>query len=149
MSITQYKDNLEEIMDLASLPEDKLLAPIQEGKWSIKEIIGHIFYWDKFILEEMVPHMEQGGVLIAFPDHDLHNHEAVKYITNFQVQEVFEQFANTRNELLDKVSLIPNDVRFTIGKGKRKFSTDSFLKMFVSHDQTHVKQIYEFLEMKK
>ncbi|RXJ04260.1 DinB family protein [Anaerobacillus alkaliphilus] len=146
MSAVQFKENIEEIMALSKLPEVMLVTPLKEGKWSCKEIIGHIFYWDKFILEEMVSKMVQGGVLPTFPDHDVFNLEAIEYISNYDVNQAFEKFRLTRKELLEQIALVPSDVRFTLGKGKRQFSTDSFLKMFVGHDQTHLKQIYEFLE---
>ncbi|MFA9555745.1 DinB family protein [Evansella sp. AB-rgal1] len=40
------------ISRLKELPEDILCQPIKEGKWSIIQIVGHLYYWDKFNLEK-------------------------------------------------------------------------------------------------
>lgn len=146
-AFNQYENTIEEVMNLKELSQEKLLVPINEGKWSVKEIIGHLYYWDKFILEKMAAIMEHGSKLPPFPDHDEYNKEAITYITKFTtVNELLVEFSLTRRALLKKMSSVAPDAKFIIGKGKRQFSTESFLKMFVKHDESHLKQIREFLK---
>jgi hypothetical protein len=109
---------IEEITRFKELDEPRFLEPISEGKWSVKEIIGHLFYWDKFILEKHFPSMDQGAVLISFPDHDEHNSEAIQYISTFKTtNSLIDKFVEKRRQLIEMMSGIESDVILTIGSG--------------------------------
>jgi len=139
--LKQFKQTADEILKLRDIQEYRLLEPINVGKWSIREIVGHLYYWDKFNLEKMVSKMVDGGNLPPFPNHDKHNEEAISYLKDYSVESIINTFVKTRKELINSISEVGNEVRFTIGKGKRKFSTESFIKIFVEHDIHHLKQI--------
>ena len=145
-TLSQFEKMAEHILELKEVPEEILREPVKEGKWSIIQIVGHLYYWDKFNLEKMVPFMEEGADLPAFPDHDQHNEEAMVYIANQSVETIIESFETTRKELNENISRIDKDVRFTIGGGKRKFSAESFIKIFMKHDAHHLKQMKEKLQ---
>lgn len=126
--------------------ESKLLNPIKEGKWSIRDIIGHLYYWDKFILEQHIPFMAQGANLIAFPDHDFHNNEGIQYISKFKnVATLIDKFIYTRNEIFKALHSIKSDIRFNIGSGKRQFTLESYFSIFSKHDIHHLEQIHNKL----
>lgn len=145
-TIIEYGKTTEEISKLREIDEHRLLVPIEAGKWSIREIIGHLYYWDKFILEQHVPSMAIDANLIAFPDHDLHNNEAIKNISSFDtVVSLIDEFVQTRNQLLKKINNIGNDIRFTIGSGKRQFTIESYMNIFSKHDTHHINQMQKRL----
>lgn len=144
-SLSEFEKAVNHVFDLKEISEETLSEPIKEGKWSIIQIVGHLYYWDKYNLEEMVPYMAEGVDLPAFPDHDQHNEKAMSYIEGFSVKSLIDSFIQTRKELIEKVSRVGKDVRFTIGGGKRKFSGESFIKIFIKHDTHHLKQINEKL----
>ncbi|WP_227872308.1 DinB family protein [Paenibacillus albus] len=75
--MNQFEDMIEAFLALKNYPESVLTDPISEGKWSIREIVGHLFYWDKLSLETMVPLMVHGATLPPFPNNDLHNEEGI------------------------------------------------------------------------
>ncbi|RLL48545.1 DinB family protein [Oceanobacillus piezotolerans] len=137
---------IDTIMELKEVPEEILREPIKEGKWSIIQIVGHLYYWDKFNLEKMIPYMADGGDLPKFPDHDQHNEEAMSFIKDYSVDSIIDSFALTRKELNERISSLGKDVRFTVGGGKREFSRESFIKIFIKHDAHHLKQIDEKLQ---
>jgi uncharacterized damage-inducible protein DinB len=144
--ILDYGKTIEELSRFKGLHEHRFLEPINEGKWSVKEIIGHLFYWDKFILEKHVPFMNQGAVLITFPDHDEHNSEAIQYISAFKTtSSLIDEFVEKRRQLIETMSGIDSDVKFTIGSGKRQFTVEKYLNIFIHHDNHHLKQIKERL----
>lgn len=145
-TLNQFEKTIDEIIKLKELDNALLNEPIHEGKWSIREIVGHLYYWDKFNLEQMVPKMIEGAILPEFPDHDQHNKEAIANLKNKSVETVINDFANTRRELIKSLLNLDDEVRFTIGKGKRQFSGESFIKIFVKHDAHHLKQINEKLK---
>ena len=148
-SFTDYEKTIHEVLKLKDIPESQLLDPIQEGKWCVREIISHLFYWDKFNLDQMAPHMSNNANLPPFPDHDFHNQDAIKYIDRYKsVDSLIDEFSQTRKQLLDKMSSIENGAKFTIGTRERQFSVDSFITIFVDHDAHHLKQIRDKLSLK-
>ncbi|GIP26178.1 hypothetical protein J23TS9_13080 [Paenibacillus sp. J23TS9] len=141
-----YGQTAEEILKYKELDEQRLLEPIREGKWSVKEIIGHLYYWDKFILGNHVPYMNEGTNLNAFPNHDLHNREAIEYISVFTTTgSLIDEFVLNRRLLIEAISGIDSNAKFTIGSGKRQFTVDKYLKIFIDHDIHHLKQMNERL----
>ncbi len=73
--------------------------PIREGKWSIREIVGHLYYWDKYNLEIMVPKMANGANLPPFPNHDQHNEEAMSYLRDSTVESIISEFMKHERNL--------------------------------------------------
>lgn len=141
-SYQAYESNMEFFRLFGTKEEAELNTPISNGKWSVKEIIGHIYYWDLFLLETMVPEMKESGVLPDFPDHDDYNEKAIQSIKRFpDTKALLEEFTLTRKELIRKMENLNQEETFTIGKKKRKFTPGSFLKMFVGHDNHHIEQI--------
>jgi hypothetical protein len=118
-----------------------LLESISEGKWSIRDIVAHLYYWDKFNLENMIPCMTDGANLPTFPDHDTHNEEGLALLREHSVASIIDLFIKERRKLIEQLIMIDEDIRFTIGKGKRKFSVESFARIFLEHDLHHLKQI--------
>ncbi|KAB8129198.1 DinB family protein [Gracilibacillus oryzae] len=145
-TLSQFEKMVDRVTELKAIPEEKLSDPVKEGKWSIMQIVGHLYYWDKFNLENMVPNMTDDGDLPQFPDHDQHNEEAMSVIKEYSVESLIDSFVITRKELIERISEVGKDVRFTIGGGKRKFSAEAFIKIFIKHDAHHLKQIDEKLQ---
>ncbi|MCA1319350.1 DinB family protein [Bacillus tianshenii] len=143
----KYQQNKNYFQSLLTLPEERLTKETKQSKWSIREIIGHIYYWDKFLLDVMVPQMSEGASLPEFPDHDAYNEKAMLHIAEFSTtRELLAEFTVTREHLLHNLNELPEDTSFTIGKGKRIFTPEKFLEMFVEHDDHHIKQIEAFLK---
>ena len=140
--LLEFEETINAIKKLKDVQESQLIEPISKGKWSIREIVGHLYYWDKYNLEKMVPKMANGANLPQFPNHDQHNKEAISYLRDHSVEFIINAFIKTRKELIESISKVEEDVRFTIGKGKRQFSGESFIKIFVKHDIHHLQQIH-------
>lgn len=135
----QFTDMIEQVK---KIDEETWDTPISEGKWSVRQIIGHLYYWDKFNLETMLSKMENGANLPAFPDHHIHNERAMEHIEQYNDQvSLMNAFITTRKELVEGLQNIEEGVKFTIGGGKRKFTADSFIKLFIKHDTHHLKQM--------
>lgn len=147
LSLKNYEKNRIYFLSLHTLPEEKLMKETEHSKWSIREIIGHIYYWDKFLLDVMLPEMLEGAALPEFPDHDTYNEKAMEHIIKFtSTKELLNEFSLTRESLLQNIEAVPADTAFTIGKEKRSFTPERFMAMFVEHDDHHIKQIEAFLK---
>ncbi|WP_077604779.1 DinB family protein [Oceanobacillus sojae] len=142
---TEYSKTIDEVSKLKEADEQILVTPIKEEAWSIREIIGHMYYWDDYNLHNMISQMTNGANLPAFPDHDAQNEKAVQSLEGQSVYQIIDLFIKRREEFLDTVRKVDKQDRFTIGSGKRAFSTESFVKIFVKHDAHHLKQIENFL----
>ena len=104
--LKQFEDILDPIQKLKDVQESKLKEPISEGKWSIREIVGHLYYWDKYNLEIMVPVMVNGANLPQFPNHDQHNKKAISYLRDHSAESIIDAFIETRKELIERISKI-------------------------------------------
>lgn len=142
---TEYSKTIDEVSKLKEADEQILVTPIKEEAWSIREIIGHMYYWDDYNLHNMISQMTNGSNLPAFPDHDAQNEKAVQSLEGQSVYQIIDLFIKRREEFLDTVRKVDKQDRFTIGTGKKAFSAESFVKIFVKHDAHHLKQIENFL----
>lgn len=147
-TIEQFEELIVQCKTYKELDEKVLTTPINEGRWSIREIIGHLYGWDKYNLKCMVPHMTHGADLPAFPDHDDQNESVLDGLKGKSVYEIIDLFLENRNELIQKISSVNPEDRFTIGGKKRAFSAESFLKIFVKHDAHHDQQMKQYLANK-
>ncbi|GEN86224.1 DinB family protein [Oceanobacillus sojae] len=142
---TEYRKTIDEVSKLKEADEQILITPVKENAWSIREIIGHMYYWDDYNLQNMVSQMHHRANLPAFPDHDAQNEKAIQSLEGQSVYQIVDLFIKRREEFLDAVKKVDKQDRFTIGTGKRAFSAESFVKIFVKHDAHHLKQIENFL----
>src|SRR6476660_229432 len=136
-TIKQFEELIDQCKTYKELDEKLLATPINEGGWSIREIIGHLYGWDKYNLMYMVPNMRHGADLPEFPDHDDQNESVINRLQDHSVYEVIDLFLKNRKELIQMISSVNPEDRFTIGGKKRAFSAESFLKIFVKHDVHH------------
>ncbi|MGN8648055.1 hypothetical protein ACTNEO_18680 [Gracilibacillus sp. HCP3S3_G5_1] len=42
-TLSQFEKMVDNILDLKEISEEILSEPIREGKWSIREIVGHLY----------------------------------------------------------------------------------------------------------
>jgi len=125
--------------------QDAWLNPIAPGKWTLKELICHLWNWDVYSIEKMIPLIKDGAQLPAFVNFDSYNNVAIEKAKLFNdFESLINQFVETRREMIKKIEEIYDpSILFTIGKGKMQISIDSYVKIFVHHDDHHKKQIEE------
>lgn len=140
-----YKKMINEVALLERENELVLLLPIKENKWSIREIIGHLYHWDDYNLQTMVSQMRNGAILPNFPDHDQHNQKGLQSLEGKTAHQILTLFIEKRQAIIEAIEKIDMMDRFTIGSSKRAFSSETFIKIFVKHDAHHLKQIKDFL----
>lgn len=128
---------------VASIDEEIWNKPIAPGKWTVKDIIAHLWHWDVYTLNVMLPQMQDSAVLPEFPDHDEHNAAATELGKTFQDKaSLLSIFAETRSLLVNRFRNVDHPhMRFTIGDDDRPYSLDRYLHIFAQHDEHHRKQI--------
>ncbi len=144
MVIQELKNFILFIERLSRESEVDWSIPINHGKWCINEIISHLWLWDKYSLDLMLPLMREGATL-RFIDHSAINSNAESFSRTLKnSDELIHIFNKTRNELITNSAVIDNKIQFYVGK--KKYNIESYIKKFItSHDQYHMQQIEEFI----
>ncbi|MCJ1908478.1 DinB family protein [Planococcus ruber] len=121
-------------------------TPIAEGKWSIAQIIMHLAEWDRFMREERLPQMEQGGEVERLPDVDAFNEAAVKPVASMKFQEVLAHAQKQRALLVREIEGM-SDARwhFRFRIGQREMDPAAYFAGILEHDAHHRQQIEDFL----
>lgn len=141
----EFADFLTWLEQLKETANEYWLKPIADGKWSLREILAHIMFWDKNSLEVMVPIMKEGAQLF-FVDIEKHNAEAAVFAQSYTSLDVLiEDTIRTRRELLDLLNeQFDSTTKFTIDNSN--YTYKKFVHVFIHHDEHHRKQIEAFLE---
>jgi len=140
---------------LEDLDETLWTKPIAEGKWSVSEIIAHLMNWDKYLISEVIPSVQNGGG-IEFPEFNSFNKKASDYAKSGITQsKLLEETKDTRSQLVQKLKELPTEVlvKPTPVHGVTHdphtgtpYSLIYIVKEFIEHDEHHKGQIVKFLE---
>lgn len=132
---------------LKSLDEVILRKPIGEGKWSVIEIIGHFYPWDKFILQNRIPYLFTYNSLPKSPSVDDLNEQSSLLARTETIEETFEKCIKIRKELLMQLIQIPEaDWLLQLQINQSNLSLYEYLKGLMEHDVHHVNQIKSYLK---
>lgn len=146
--IKKYQGFISYVKSLRNLNEEMWTSPIAENKWSVRDIIGHIMIWDKYILEEAIIKINSNQpVTVQDVNIDEFNKNAVEYVKTKDQDEIINQTIHYRKELIETLMLLSEEQFFNnyIDSSGNNFSVNSFLEDFIPHDDHHKRQIEEFL----
>lgn len=143
--LDQFADFLVWTEKLKETAQDLWLKPISEGKWSLREILTHIMYWDKNSLEMMVPNMSEGANL-TFVDIEQLNQEAAAFARSYDSLHVLiDDLIQIRKQLLHLLAE-KYDEATTFIIDNQECTYKKFVQIFIHHDEHHKKQIEAFLK---
>ncbi|WP_419893827.1 hypothetical protein [Oceanobacillus kimchii] len=74
--MNHHLNSIEFVKSLASLSEIEWRTQIEEGKWTIAEIIGHFKPWDEFVIKNRLPYIFSDIELPKGPDTEKTNSES-------------------------------------------------------------------------
>jgi hypothetical protein len=142
------------IRSLESIEEKTWYMPIAENKWSISEIIAHLFNWDRYLIHEILPAVQVGHEMI-FPDFDTYNKQASDYIqSGVSKSQLIEETTAARDLLIKVLTKMPverlnlplsaNGISHCPHTGTA-YSLIYIIEEFTAHDNHHKKQIMHFL----
>ncbi|MDQ6421770.1 DinB family protein [Paenibacillus sp. LHD-117] len=142
-TINEFSSFISYIESLRNLPEQYWMLPIAPGKWILKELVCHLWNWDHYSLNVMIPLMEAGAKLPDFVNIEEHNEAAKELAKSFNnAIDLIDVFVKNREEMVQLlIQKYDKTVRFTIGNGKRQYSFDSYVGIFTHHDEHHKTQI--------
>ncbi len=132
-------------VDLLTHHEEELWnRNLQEGKWSIREIVSHIMLWDKYFLEEGIDKIyKKAPLTLQHLDFDEFNNKAKVYGLMTSVQELSKQAVYYRDQIINHIKSFSDKEYLTTymdGDGT-PFTVTQYLKDFIGHDQHHMFQM--------
>ena len=130
---------------LQSYDEKTLTVSIKPGKWSIREIVGHLYYWDRYLMESMIPRVAKDAVLPPFPNPAVYNRAAIASLEGRKVSRIMERFITGRKFLIQQISFLDDQLTFNVRGSEETFTTMKFVDMFSEHDKHHQEQMERFL----
>ncbi|QGH33675.1 DinB family protein [Gracilibacillus salitolerans] len=152
--IEQFEQFNSWVNSLEKVDDALFFTPINEGKWTPAEIITHITYWDRYILEELMPKMKKDAKIasVAF---DVINQPASKHaLSGVTKTQLIQEQIEARNYLVRTLEEKSEEEFFAtfILNGEEidqysgyPHSLLNYISAFVWHDNHHKEQIEEYL----
>ncbi|WP_230856202.1 DinB family protein [Virgibacillus dakarensis] len=146
------------ITSLKNMKEDLFFTPIKEGKWSPAEIISHITFWDRYILDETLPQMKTDADITSIAFEPLNKKAAIYALSGVSMNHLLETQIETRKELVSELRKKAEEeffATFTLnGETIDEYSgyphtMYNYFASFAWHDKHHKQQIENFLEVNK
>jgi uncharacterized damage-inducible protein DinB len=146
MTKTEYLEKLNEqrtnvLKACEGMVDEELVLPMGEGKWSVKDTLGHLAAWE-------------GEVINAFDQKARGERPTIGDISDFdawnQIQSAKRKDRSPdeiRSELHDgrvKLLALINELPETGDIWSPERSTAKMLNMLIEHDEHHWKQIHDY-----
>ncbi|UQW95981.1 DinB family protein [Rummeliibacillus sp. G93] len=147
--IKHHQYAIEFVRSLNNLREEQWRRKIEEGKWTVAEIIGHLIPWDEFIINNRLPYLFSVQELPIGPDVKTLNATSAHNAREQEKKVIITDFILVRSELLQKIEGIP-DIRWKeeITIGQTTLNLYDYFEGLAEHDQHHFNQIKEILHKK-
>ncbi|RFA35576.1 hypothetical protein CAI16_08025 [Virgibacillus dokdonensis] len=141
--INHQKNMIQWGNSLGKIPHPIWFQPIEDGKWSVAEIISHFIPWDKFVINAAVL---TNAVLCPPPDRELMNKIVAIKGRKHEQSITIKHFLNGRERMfsmLEAMKMHHFEKGFSIGGSKLTICT--YLDGLVSHDLHHKAQINGYI----
>lgn len=145
-SLAVWKEDIVRICE--SVSDETWKIPAEAGKWSIREVTGHILYWDLYLIQKGLPSILDTQS-ISFPDHDEYNAQSVKYIESKSKTDIVKEALQQREALLSDLLRLSEDQwkkpisinGVTAAENSKPYTLKSLMLEFAEHDRHHVNQL--------
>lgn len=155
-TLENYSHFIDSLESLKHIDAHLITTPIQEKKWSIKEVLAHIYRWDIFLLEVAIPSALHERI-IHFPSHDEYNFASQQFAETISFSQLIHTSILTRKQLITNLldmkdsTLEPITINNNMHcpKTNERYTMLYLMSEFVEHDQHHLAQIEQFLSQQK
>jgi hypothetical protein len=133
---------------LRNMKEEVWGLSIEEGKWSVKDIIIHIALWDKYFYEEAIKKVATHQPLtVIHLDYDEFNSKSMSYGRSITTDQLIEEAIEYRSNIIADIRTMSDEViaRDYLDGDGHIFNVTQYVKDFIWHDQHHVGPLKEFL----
>ncbi|WP_078543766.1 DinB family protein [Litchfieldia alkalitelluris] len=148
--LNEYVKFTEKLSLLMNIEEVDANKSINEGKWSPKEVIAHIYRWDIFLMEKGIPEIIK-DYKINFPSHDQYNAESVVFSKTVDFKTLLKMTAELRIKFVQMLSELNLDKQIRVNgfthdpHTNQEYTLKYLITGFVEHDQHHFKPLEKCL----
>ncbi|OOC62154.1 DinB family protein [Paenibacillus ihbetae] len=140
----QYGEWIDRVKELAERDETLWSTPVAEGKWTVREVVCHIFRWDEYFFTEAIEKIARGeDPTSEHLDYDEFNENARHYAKACTTEALVRQTIAARERLIEAIRVMPENVyegEYT-DKDGHPFKVAQFMKDFIWHDNHHLRQL--------
>lgn len=134
------------IQFIESIPTSHWRKEINEGKWSVAEVVGHFIPWDEFILKKRLPFVLLDLPLPKAASAEEMNPTAAEAARNQSQETIIAELLVKRKLIIERISKIPDSYwHKPLIIGNKKISLYDYLIGLAAHDEHHMKQISAIL----
>lgn len=113
----------------AGLSDSELLLPGVTGKWSVRDIIAHVTWWEEEALKHM-PLIREGGraprYSVTYGGIDAFNAIMTEKRRGLSLAEVLRQHSAVHGQLIQYVSVAPEDLFTRETRFRRRLRLDAY-----------------------
>ncbi|MGE7674603.1 DinB family protein [Lysinibacillus sp. NPDC094403] len=145
--ISHYERSIVFVESLANITEEQWRTPLEPGKWTVAEVIGHLTPWDEFVLKQRLPFLFTEESLPKGPDVEEINTSAARDSRTQSKEETIANFIKQKQQLMDALYQIVDkqwQQPFTIGVSE--LTLYSYFASLVDHDLHHFSQVQRVLK---
>lgn len=145
--IIEFSALISYVQSLRQMDDEKWTIPIEEGKWSTRDVIAHIMLWDKYFFEEAIGKVTNNEtVTVQHLDFNEFNKNAVAIAKSKGKQEIIDMTLHYRSEILSHLDRISEEdfPKEHIDGDGNMFSVYNYLMGFIPHDTQHIDQLKGF-----
>lgn len=143
-----YEKSILRLEHLLDVTEQQWRMPIQQGKWTVAEVIGHLIPWDQFVLNERLPFLFSNNQLLKGPNVEQMNAQSASSSRLQSKEQIVQTLLKYRRLLLQALHGLPDEQwqqSFKIGCSE--LTLYSYFAGLVEHDQHHFLQVQKVLNM--
>lgn len=140
VGVSDYKvlfSNKEGLSLLRSLPEEKAVFRYAPGKWSIKQIIGHMTDHERIMMYRILRFSRKDTTPLPGYDQDVLVDNS--RFDELSLAELMTDFENVRNASLSFINTLSPKLLMLTGKAwKFELTVEDFLKATIGHELHHL-----------
>jgi uncharacterized protein (TIGR03083 family) len=134
------EERLNVLKTIEGLAEEQMSEPLAEGKWSVKDTLGHLAAWEGEVLKAFEQKARGERPTIGdISDFQAFNTRQAEKRKHQSARETLDELNTTRKRLLAIVSELPDDG--DVWSPQR--STAKLLEVLIKHDRHHSQQVWE------
>jgi hypothetical protein len=150
--LQEFEEWISFIGSLKAVNQEVWNSSIEQGKWTVKDIVCHIMLWDKYFYEEAIEKIAADKPLtVKHLNYDEFNRNAILYATTIPSDELFEQAVSYRKKIIDTIGSLPEvsiERNYVDGDG-HVFCVPQYLRDFIWHDRHHMNPLKDYLALKQ
>lgn len=150
--LSKFSSYIKFLEELERMDVSLFDKPIKAGKWSIKEIIAHLYRWDLHFFDQSIPRVLKERAII-YPSYHDYNKQSELYARTIEVKNILQDSIQVRKNLIHRLDKLDGILfePITINghtncpRTNEQYTLSHYIEELIDHDHQHKQEIEEFL----